>query len=74
MEYFNLDYWNDYKMEDSPEYRIPDYRLMRLLSEVADVVEDKRKLQEAFKYIIDFEGIPQDIKQKALEMVLFEVK
>ena len=68
MEYFNLKYWNDYKLEDRPIYGIPDYRLMRLLDEVAIVVEENNKLKEALDYLVCFQGIPQALKDKALEM------
>lgn len=68
MEYLNLEYWNDYKLEDRPVYGIPDYRLMRLLEEAALVIEERDRLQKALDYIISFHGIPQSIKDEALEM------
>lgn len=67
MEYFNLDYWNDYKLEDRPVYGIPDYRLMRLLEEVALVVEENKKLKEALECFNSFQGIPSSLRDQAME-------
>ncbi len=67
MEYFNLKYWNDYKLEDRPIYGIPDYRLMRLLDEVALVVEENKKLKEALDCFTGFQGIPSSLKDQAMD-------
>lgn len=69
MEYLNLNYWNDYKLEDHPVYGIPDYRLMRLLEEAALVVEENKRLKKAFDFLTSFPAIPQAIKDEALEMI-----
>lgn len=69
MEYLSIDYWEDYKDESLPVYVVPDYRLMRLLEEAALVVEENKRLKEALDFLISFPGIPQAIKDEALETI-----